>query len=558
MSNAPENKKKKRRSLLPFILLAVIAGVAWGGFREEGWFRGETAQAVTGAPVQRGPLRVTVMQRGNLSAKNSARVVSEMEGRNSIIWLIDEGTEVNPGDLIAQLDSAELEERLVQQQITLDGARASLTKAEQELEIQKSQNASDKARAEQELENAEKDRVKYVEGDWPQLQAEAEENILTAEADFERADNDLFYTKKLFKEGFETDQQVRIDEIAKQNAQIRLDRAVRAKELLEEFDRPKEMRILDAAIEEAVREKERVQLQAQARLVDGEQEVRSARSKYELEEEQHKKLEDQFSKTKLYASAPGIVVYSKEDGGWRGDGEIIREGTEVRERQEIVSIPQAGGMVAEASLHESVIRKVKPGMPVTVRVDSIPGQEFPAKVGFVALLPDKGSRWSNPDLRVFRTSIEIIQGSPDMRPDMSCSVEILVDEIEDTLFVPVQAVFPSGGRSVCFVKGREVEVETGANTDKWMEIKSGLEEGQIVSLAPPADFVPEPAPTAESPEDAGPGDGMQRPTGGDAEGMQRPTGGGAEGTGRPGGNRQRPGGGDRQNGGQQGGGNGGD
>ncbi len=545
-----DNKKSKNNRALPIILLAAIAGIAWGGLREDGWFRGEPTVDVLGATVQRGPLRVSVMQRGNLGAKNSARVVAELEGRNQIIWLIDEGKSVVAGELVVELDSAALEDRIVEQSIKLDGIQAELTKSEQELEIQKSQNDSDIAMAAQKLELAEREREKYVLGDWVAATKKFDEEILKAEADYTQAENTREWTQTLYDAGFETETKNAEDIIRATNAKIALEQRKRDKDIGLEFTNPMEMLKLDSAIVEAEREVARVNLQAQARLVDNEQAVRSSRTRYDLEFEKHEKLKDQISKTKLYASADGMVVYSREEGGWRGDGDIIREGTEVRERQEIMTIPQAGGMIAEASLHESIIKKVKNGMPAVIRVDAIPGQEFTAAVSFVALLPDKGSRWSNPDLRVFRTTVEIIEGSLEMRPDMSCQVEILVEEIEDTLFVPMQAVFPSGGKSVCFVNGEARKVETGQNTNKWMQILAGLEEGEIVALSPPSGFVPEPAPEMKR-GPAGPGDGAQRPSG---DAASKPGGSGM----RPGGSSGRPAGsGGRPSGGGQKGGGGG-
>jgi len=48
-------------------------------------------------------------------------------------------------------------------------------------------------------------------------------------------------------------------------------------------------------------------------------------------------------------------------------------------------------MIAQASIHESVLKMVSPGLPCAVNVDAIPGVEFHGKVQYVALLPDKGN-----------------------------------------------------------------------------------------------------------------------------------------------------------------------
>jgi len=215
----------------------------------------------------------------------------------------------------------------------------------------------------------------------------------------------------------------------------------------------------------------------------------------------------------------------------RGNREPIAEGTQVRERQEILSIPSAAGMVAQASLHESVLKQVRVGQECVVKVDSIPGREFRGRVEFVALMPDQQQWWANPNLRVYRTDIRIDELAEGMRPGMSCAVEILVEEIADALYVPVQAVFRHQSANVCFVAApasNEVRpVEIGRFNDKWVQILSGLAEGEEVLLSPPAGFTLEPGdevvPAGETPaegaETAGLDNGpAQAMPGGDAGG----------------------------------------
>ena len=57
----------------------------------------------------------------------------------------------------------------------------------------------------------------------------------------------------------------------------------------------------------------------------------------------------------------------------------------------------------------------------------------------------------------------------------------------------MQSVFRDRGESVAFVVGNWVQpqrrvVEVGSYNDVWVEVRSGLEEGETVLLAPPADY----------------------------------------------------------------------
>lgn len=483
-------KKSKGSKGLPLFLLVVIVGLlGWASFRENGWLAGETTAAVVGQEVRRGPLRITVVQRGNLTAKNSAKITSQVEGNVQILELIGEGEMVEKGQVVGKLDASSLIDRQLLQDITVQNAQAALTKAQQNLEIQKSQNTSDIAKAEQDLTFALQDFDKYKEGDWPQALQKAEEDIVLADADLAQAETRKIWSETLFEKDFVTKTELDTDVLVYNRASIKLDQTKRAKELLEDYDNPKQLAVYQAATEEAERELDRVKLQAAARLIDMEAAVRGAQARASLETEKLAKLNDQIEKSVLIAPASGLVVYSRGDGGrWGRQGDLIEEGASVRERQELITIPQAGGMVAEASLHESVIKKVNAGMPVEVRVDALAPAIFHGKVNFVALVPDSGSYWSNPNARLFRTEIGIDDANSEMRPAMSCSVEILVEEIEDTLYVPLQAVFRRGDQTLCFVNGEERKVQAGSSNEEWVQILSGVEEGEVVAMSPPTGF----------------------------------------------------------------------
>lgn len=491
MTSSP---RKSNNRILPLIVVIALVGTAWGGMREGGWWVEEGRTEVLGQTVKRGPLRITVVQRGNLTAINSAKIINELEGNVQILSLLEEGTFVEEGDLVVTLDSSGFEDLEVARDISVQNSQAAVTKAEQALEIQRSQNTSDIAKVEQKLQFAKDDERKYLEGDWPQSLQASEESIVLAEEEVVQAKDRLEWSEKLNEEGFLTRTELETDKLAFSRAQIKHDQAKRAKVLLIDYDNPKQETVYAAAITESIRELERVNLQARARLVDLTATVRTSSARLELETEKLQKLRDQIGKSKLYAPVSGYVVYARQEGGWGRSNNNIEEGATVRERQAIITIPQAGGMMAQASLHESVIKKVEEGMPVTVHVDAIPDSDFQGEVKFVALLPDSNSYWANPNQRLFRTQISVLDATPEMRPGMSCSVEILVQEIPDTLFVPVQAVFRSGGESICFVNGTPKTVEVGGASQQWVEILSGLTEGEVVELSAPLGFAPKPDP----------------------------------------------------------------
>lgn len=485
---------RKKRSKLPMTLIALIVIAVLGyALGPDSWFGKEDRVALAGGPVRRGPLLISVTERGNLKAKDAVSLRSEIEGRTTILSLIPEGTVVKAGAVVAELDIAELLEKRVQQEITVANAEASHAKANEGLEIQKIENESLIARAQLQVSLARTELEKYREGDWPQSEQKAGEDILLAEEELKQAQSTRDYSEQLESKGFLTRAELEADQLAFNRSTVKLEQARRALELLKLYEYPKQIAMLQGDVDDKERELRKVKLQADSQLIDKQTDLNAAVSKLALERERYAKLVSQIDKAVIKAPVDGMVVYGREEGGRYRGSEPMAEGTEVRERQEIISIPRAGGMVAEASIHESVLKQVQVGQEVILRVDAMPGREFKGSVSFVAVLPDQNSWWANPNLRLYKTEVAIDGAVPEMRPGMSVSIEILVEEIKDTLFVPLQAVNHRRGKNLCFVSknggSEEREVVVGKSNASWVSIESGLREGEIVLLSPPVEFL---------------------------------------------------------------------
>ncbi|HEX6883399.1 MAG TPA: efflux RND transporter periplasmic adaptor subunit [Planctomycetota bacterium] len=502
--------KRNQSGLQPLVvvvMLTVLGTALWLALGR-GWFSGPATAAVRGASVQRGPLRISVTERGNLKAADSIALKSEIEGQTTILKLVAEGTMVEEGDVLCELDATGLIDQRFQQEISLRNAEAAFVKSKQNYEIQKSQNDSDVKRAEQALFFAEMDLRKFQEGEKRAQEAEADEAIKIAEEEATRAGEKLDWSQKLNEKGFLTDTELEADRLSLSRAEIQLEQSKRDKDLLVRFQLPRDEADLVAKLDEARRELERVKLQAAARIVDFEADMNTNEAKLRLEREKLLKVETQIAKSKLIAPRAGMVVYAVEEGGRYGSSQPIKEGTQVRERQEIITIPSAAGMIAQVSLHESVLKQVEPGQAAIVRVDAIPGREFHGRVRFVAVMADQNSFWANPNLRLYRTEVAIDDAVPEMRPGMSCAIEILVEEIPDTLFVPVQSIFRRGQETLAFVErggtSEQRGVAVGRYNDRWVQVLDGLAEGEVVLLAPPVGFSREVESASEPETGAGP------------------------------------------------------
>jgi HlyD family secretion protein len=505
--------KQKRSGLKFLVFLGVLAGGAYGAHRA-GWTDELLAQEeivlIQGSPVRRGDLRISEVVRGNLEAKDSASIRSQLEGRSTIITLAKEGSRVEKGDLVAELDVTTIINEKERQDIVVQQAELDVTQATKQVEIQVIQERTDMAAAQLDVDLAALDLKKYEDeknGDWFLELKKAEETVTIKEEEMARAKNELEWTEKLAADGFIQKNQLEADRLALQRTEIEHLQAQRDLEAKIEYGNLRKLAELNAEVENRKNLLEKTKKQSEAKMADLEAALHSASYKLAREREKLAKLEDQIAKGKLYAPESGLIVYSREQGRM-GNTEVIQEGQEVRERQELLTIPRAGGMVAKASIHETKLKKIRMGQQCLITVEAFPNRVFNGRVDFVAVMADSGSWRTNPNTRLYKADITLTDAIPEMRPGMSCNVEILIEDLKSVLYVPRQCVLLDGGETIVFVQEGDNSVrrvvEVGLDNAKWVSLVSGVKEGDTVLLAPPASFDPAPAPEVQADPNAAP------------------------------------------------------
>lgn len=260
------------------------------------------------------------------------------------------------------------------------------------------------------------------------------------------------------------------------------------------YEFPKQAERLLSDYEEALMKLERTVKTAYARLSQKEARLKSAERRRGIEGDKVNDLREQMENCVILAEREGLVVYGSSGGGgmmYRGGGsqEPIDEGTTVRERQLIITIPDMNLMGVSVKVHESAVQMVKKGQRVTMTVDARPEQVLEGEVMKVSVLPDSNNFFFNPDLKVYPTTIQIEGVHEWLRPGMSAQVQIRIKTLEDVLYVPIQAVSSIGEERVCYVvengKPKRRLVEIGSFTEEFVEIVSGLQEGDVVLLRAP-------------------------------------------------------------------------
>ena len=95
------------------VALLVVIGVGGGVFY---WTQSNSQSSkkvnLIFATVERGTFVHEVNGKGSAESASNVDVASQVEGQATVIYLIDEGADVKKGDLLVELDSSDISEKL--------------------------------------------------------------------------------------------------------------------------------------------------------------------------------------------------------------------------------------------------------------------------------------------------------------------------------------------------------------------------------------------------------------------------------------------------------------
>ena len=239
-------------------------------------------------------------------------------------------------------------------------------------------------------------------------------------------------------------------------------------------------------------------------------------------EAQLKQANDNLIKTRIYAPITGIVSLSSVKKGERVVGTAQMAGTE------LIRIADLDQMQAEVDVSENDVLKVKVGDTASVEVDAYLNKKFKGIVSEIAYSSTSSvtAVVSTSQAINFTVKVKLIKNSYaelidaahgqkyPFRPGMSATVDITTNEKANILTIPIQSVTTREEKDMkaadsldhgkaaadndtkekktvqelVFVvdngKAKSVNVKTGIQDANYIEILSGIQDGQTVVKAP--------------------------------------------------------------------------
>ena len=341
-------------------------------------------------------------------------------------------------------------------------------------------------------------------GDMANRVLQSVDQIRLAMADLKFQEAYYGHSLRLAQKKFLTPNELEKDQIEYQRRLSKVGLAWNDLDLLINYELFKDRIKLLQDVENAKLELERVEASNEADRLAKRTDFESQKSEYELAKERLENMERQIKNAEIYAPTPGLVIYARLERG-RRSSESIREGVSVRERQELIILPDTTRMQAVVKVQEAVVSQVQTRQRAHLKVEAFADRVFTGTVTRVAQQADSNSGWLSSDRKVYSTTVVLDGENPnsELRSRMAAEVTILVDELEDVLAVPQQAV--RRDRSVNYIwKQTEsgpvaTPVEVGEHNNEHVVIESGIVAGDQVYLAPPAGAQPPDLPQPDVP-----------------------------------------------------------
>ena len=471
----------RRWYVWPAASLAALVGLAvlWGARR---------ISAGPGSPVTAGKfftvtpadLDIKVRKDGELQAVNNTDVLCQVEGRNTIVFLVKEGEIVKKGDLLVELDSSVIRQSLETATLEVKQAESDVKTAQEMLEIQKNQNQADLEAAQVELELAKLALEQYTDGTYPQELADAQTLVKMTEITVRNKEEDLEQTKALFSKGFVTAADVKQAELAVTTVHNDLRKAQTALKVLTTYKHQTDLATAKSALSQAEQKVARVKRLNASQLAKAEAAVETMEMALTTKTKNFTKLQQQLEYCRIFAPADGMVVYARDDDDFR-----MIEGAQVRERQRLIRLPDTSQMKAWVKINESHVPKLKLGQRALDRFVGAP-DPIGATLTKISPMADGSSRWMNPDLREYPVEL-VLDRTPDgTKPGLSVQAEIFVEQIRGALAVPLASIYSHGRDSYVFVRRGDdvtpVKAQIGAASETHAQVVEGLSPNQNVLI----------------------------------------------------------------------------
>ena len=503
---------KKKRILLSGILIVVLGG-GFLAYRATTNARASDSSSVQTTTVQRGSLDSTLSSSGNTRANQSATVTWQTSGKVSEVAL-QVGDTIQADQVLAALDPTSLPtDMMTAKQTMLDAQQAledlldsktqqaealqAVEEAQQNLATVKQTAAADRSQAQQTLADAQaaledaqstRNKMDYPHSTDKLVIEQAQTQYLLAKAEYKdalKAYNAVDQKKLTNPERVQalnrlvtaeanmktklatynwymlgyTDTEIAQADAALAVAQADLDKAQADWDLVKDNDSSADVMLAEAKLADAQRAYER---------------VKDGPSQAEIDAAQAAVDAAQATVDRIQVTAPFTGTITEVDAK---TGDLVGSGDTAFRIDDLSSI------YVDLEISEVDVANLKVGQKATLEFDAIADKTYSGEVTNISLVGSVSQGVVN-----YPVTVRITDADANIRPGMTASVDITVDQVDNALIVPNKAIHTSNSqRTVTVLSGDQqisVPVTVTLMGDSQSAVTSPqLKEGDVVVVS---------------------------------------------------------------------------
>ncbi len=277
------------------------------------------------------------------------------------------------------------------------------------------------------------------------------------------------------------------------NAQVETNKAQIAITMLDsiqmKFAPPVKKQLLELEMQKANIEKNKLQKKFAAQKRIDNSELAKLRSRILMQKSRLESIQAELISLKLVSPVDGMVMHIENyrvDGNYIAMGKI-EEGCSTLSKMAVLQIPDFSTMQVSLEVQEADYKRIKNGQKVLIKVESVTNLNTTGKIQRKTL--QRKSAQASSSLKTYEIVVSIDSCHLRMKPGLSASCRIIVDEVKDTIVVPSMAIFNSDSSKIVYVeteeKFRPVIVEAGLSNNSNSIISRGLTGNEVIALSEP-------------------------------------------------------------------------
>ena len=439
--------------------------------------------------VEERNFEIQVTTIGVLDTSRSHMLSSEIRSDDAkIIFIVEDGKHVNSGEVLVGIDPTPFEERIHKLESEVKAIESGLQAKSQILEWEKNQLEKNINAVKFNLKVSELELERLINGEGPLQLNQYVVEVNKIKKEYEKF---IIYRRdlgKLKEGGFENESEIEQADDQIEELKEKFEAARNKLTSYRDHVFPLSVKSAEAKLEKARSDILQTRNGGVFKIAKAVADVQETKSRLHSKKTELKQAENELEKTQLRAPFKGIAILYE---AYRdGEKRKPRIGDRVIRNQPILYLPDISSMVVNTNIREIDLNKVSLGQEATISVDAYPDAKLLGNVNFIGALASE-IHGQGVGGKYFKVSVDVATEDMRLRPGMTARIHILSEKIKDALTIPIASVFKEKNTTFCYKFDGErffrKELKIGRQNFDFVQVLSGLEKGDKVSLVRPYD-----------------------------------------------------------------------